>query len=596
MVGLSHQDIVECDDLHVIEPWPLHDFDLPLFKAAYRGDDAQVTFLVASGVDVNARSKCNLTPLQLAIHGDQADTVRTLLSAGADATIQEEIEPVSMLHVDAINRAAWLGARHTLEALINFGIKIPCSALRLAASLNRVDCMRTIADKLGQHDFSDVSKLEGWSIALDRAAVCWHDEAVELALVHVSRFLADSDSEGRSCLSSALASAAREDEGIDQCRWYGSRPGRRLRIMQSLIAAGADVNWEEPEEWQSEHRAAPGLNVFWIVLDDNLASPKDETLLLLSSGLQLEKERPDNGRTPLFGLVSEQQHDTSLAEAFINAGAKATTKDADLDTPLHFAGNRCFAELLFKFGADLFAKDHDGFMPLHMACRDRRLDVAEFLLLKGAAVDATTTTKQWTPLLLATYPRRNDTDTERHEKLVKLLLSHGANVQATTSDGQTVLHNAAHAGNLDLVKYVVEHGVNVNAITSNGETALHLVGHYLSPFAPQIAQRLAITHFLLENGAEINARDQTGSTPLHASWSCAHHFSHSPDMFSLFLKKGADRLATDGQMRTPIDLIDRERWMLDEDGFKWFYRETHSVSTKMNPSHPNIMPLYVFEL
>ncbi|KAJ6286651.1 ankyrin repeat-containing domain protein [Bipolaris maydis] len=361
MVGLSHQDIVECDDLHVIEPWPLHDFDLPLFKAAYRGDDAQVTFLVASGVDVNARSKCNLTPLQLAIHGDQADTVRTLLSAGADATIQEEIEPVSMLHVDAINRAAWL--------------------------------------------------------------------------------------------------------------------------------------------------------------------------------------------------------------AFINAGAKATTKDADLDTPLHFAGNRCFAELLFKFGADLFAKDHDGFTPLHMACRDRRLDVAEFLLLIGAAVDATTTTKQWTPLLLATDPRRNDTDTERHEKLVKLLLSHGANVQATTSDGQTVLHNAAHAGNLDLVKYVVEHGVNVNAITSNGETAFHLVGHYLSPFAPQIAQRLAIIHFLLEKGAEINARDQTGSTPLHASWSCAHHFSHSPDMFNLFLKKGADRLATDGQMRTPIDLIDRERWMLDEDGF-----------------------------
>src|SRR5690242_7039866 len=102
MVETSPEGTIECDDPHVIEPWPLHDFDLPLFKAAYRGDNAQVTSLVASGVDVNARSKCNLTPLQIAIHGDHADTVRTLLSAGADATILEEIEPVTMLHVDAI--------------------------------------------------------------------------------------------------------------------------------------------------------------------------------------------------------------------------------------------------------------------------------------------------------------------------------------------------------------------------------------------------------------------------------------------------------------------------------------------------------------
>ncbi|KAF3000315.1 hypothetical protein E8E13_009139 [Curvularia kusanoi] len=337
--------------------------------------------------------------------------------------------------------------------------------------------------------------------------------------------------------------------------------------MQSLIAAGADVNWEEPEGRQSEHRPAPGLNAFWILLDDALASSKDETLLLLSSGLQLEKGHPDNGRTPLFGLVSEQQRDTSLAEVFIDAGAKATARDANLDTPLHFAGSRCFAELLFRFGADLFARDHDGFTPLHMACRDRRRDVAEFLLLKGATVDATTTTKQWTPLLLATDPRRDSTDTELYEKLVKLLLAHGADVQATTSDGRTVLHNAAHAGNFDLVKYAVEHGVNVNAVTSNGETALHSVGGYSSRYVSQIAQRLAIIHFLLEHGAAINARDQTKSTPLHASWSCAGYFSHSPDMFNLLLKKGADRFATDGQMRTPIDLIDDEKWMLDEDGF-----------------------------
>lgn len=581
MVETYPEDTIQSDNPHVVEPWPLHDFDLPFFKAAYRGDNAQVTSLIASGVDVNARSKCDHTPLQLAIHGDHEDTVRILLSAGADPTILQEIEPIVTLNVDAINGAAWLGARHALGALIDFGIKTPSSALRLAAAHNRVDCMRTIAEKLGQHDFSDVPKLEGWSTALGRAALCWHDKAVELALVHVTKTLADAGSQDRSCLSSALASAAREDECFDQCRWDTSRPGRRLRIMQSLITAGADVNWEEPEEWKSQHRPAPGLNVFWTLLDDDLPSPKDEVLLFLSSGLQLEKARDDNGRTPLFGLVCEPQYDTSLAKAFLDAGAKATAKDANLGTPLHFAGNRSFAELLFKFGADLSAKDHDGFTPLHMACRGRRLDVAEFLLSKGVKVDAATTKMQWTPLLLATDPKEDDTCLkyrERHRNLIKLLLAHGANVQATASDGQTVLHNAARAGNLDLVKYAVEHGVNVRAVTADEKTALHLVGDLSRPNDPQIGQRLAIINFLLEHGADINARDEAGSTPLLDSWSCTHWYTHgsfqydcrySPDISKLLLKKGADRLATDGQTRTPMELVDREKWILDEDGFAY---------------------------
>jgi hypothetical protein len=106
IVETSPEDIDECDDPHVIKPWPLHDFDLSFFKAAYRGDNAQVTSLIASGVDVNARSKCYLTPLRLAIHRDHIDTIRILLSTRADATVLEEIELVAMLRINTINRAA----------------------------------------------------------------------------------------------------------------------------------------------------------------------------------------------------------------------------------------------------------------------------------------------------------------------------------------------------------------------------------------------------------------------------------------------------------------------------------------------------------
>ncbi|KAH8702925.1 ankyrin repeat-containing domain protein [Phaeosphaeriaceae sp. PMI808] len=537
MAGTLPEDIESSDDqkqdlreTHSVEPEPLHDRDLPVHKAAYKGNNAQVMSLITSGVNINARSIFECTPLQLAICGDHAETVRILLSAGADAALPDSIEPCMMAPFDAINGAAWLGARHALGALIDFGVKTPASALCWTASLNRVDCMRTILEKLGQNDFSDLPRPEGLSAALNRAALCWHVEGVELVLVHVKRILADSVSEDRSYLSSALVSAAREFDCDDRCRQDPSQPGRQSLVMQNLITAGADVNWEHPEL---------GLTAFWATLDSPFI-PKDIVRLLLKSGLQLCKSSVGS-RTPLFGIIVNFHDDASLVEAFLEAGAKATVKDANLDTPLHFAAHLSFAKLLFKYGADLFAKDLGGRTPLHTACEDWRLDVVEFLLSKGAIIDKASTEKQWTPLLFATYPKRIDTwipYPERHEQVVKLLLARGANVQVTALDGRTVLHNTARTGDADLVRSVVEHGTDVCAVTSDGETALHSVCDLSSASNPKMAQRLAIIHILLDHGANVNARDQTGSTPLHASWSCAQYSSRfGPDLFNLLLKK-----------------------------------------------------------
>jgi ankyrin repeat protein len=432
-----------------------------------------------SGVNINARSIFECTPLQLAIRGDHAETVLILLSAGADAALPDSIEPCMMAPFDVINGAAWLGARHALGALIDFGDITPVSALCWAASLNRVDCMRTILDKLGQNDFSDSPRLEGLSSASNRVALCWHVEAVELVLVHVKNILANSVPEDRSYLSSALVGVAREFDCDDRCRQDPSQSGRQSLVMQKLITAGADVNWA------------------------TLDSPTDITRLLLNSRLQLCKSSV-GGHTPLFGIIVNFHEDASLVEALLKAGAKATVKDANLDTPLHFAAHLSFAEVLFKHGADLFAKDRGGRTPLHTACEDWRQDVVKFLLYKGAVVDETSTEKQWTPLLFATYPKRIDTwmpYPERHEQIVKLLISRGANVQVTASDGRTVLHNTARTGDADLMRSVVEHGTYVCAVTLDVETPLHSVCDLSSASDPEIAQRLAIIHILLDHGA-----------------------------------------------------------------------------------------------
>jgi ankyrin repeat protein len=137
--------------------------------------------------------------------------------------------------------------------------------------------------------------------------------------------------------------------------------------MQNLITAGADSNWRHPEL---------GLNAFWASLDSPFI-PTNVVRLLLNNGLQLCKTSVRR-RTPLFGIIGNFDDNASLVEAFLEAGGKATVKDANLDTPLHFAAHRSFAELLFKHGADLFAKDLDGRTPLHIASQEWRPGFVEF--------------------------------------------------------------------------------------------------------------------------------------------------------------------------------------------------------------------------
>lgn len=540
-----------------IEQDPLHDGDLPIHKAAYKGNTSQLASLIPSSTStINFRGVCYCTPLQLAIRGDHAEAVRILLSAGADATLEDGIEPCYYAPFDAINAAAWLGAQNALTALLAHGLKIPASALQWAASLNHAGCMRTILEMLGRSDFSDGSRREGLMMAVERAALCWHVEAVEIALADVASV---PTSDIISPLSFALASATGEFDCDDRCRQY-QKPGRQMLVIQQLITAGADVSLKHPRHGRTAFTAA--LEFCWL--------QADVVRVLLNNGLKLDQTLEDD-RTPLFGVVLNYNDDVSLVGEFLAAGAKATVQDVDLITPLHIAAHRSFAELLTDNGADLFARDRSGKTPLHTACEDGRVDVAGFLLAHGADVDDVSTERQWTPLLHATCmgegenwfpPIRN-----RQEQILQLLLAHGTNVHLSAPDGQTALHGAARSGTFDSVKLLIEHGANIHATTSDGETALHSACDMSSPADRNIAIRLAIINILLDHGADIEARDKNGSTALHIAWSRAHlSYGFDCSLFNLLLTRGADRLAKDNEGQTPSDLIDDKEWSWNDEG------------------------------
>ena len=115
-----------------------------------------------------------------------------------------------------------------------------------------------------------------------------------------------------------------------------------------------------------------------------------------------------------------------------------------------------------------------------------------------------------TPLLLAAKGAYPD--------MMRLLLDHGADLQATTADGSTALMLAAgvaifnegddagtEAETLEAVKLCVERGADVNQADGNGETALHGAAY---------RGHNSVAQYLFEKGARPDVKNRIGWTPL----------------------------------------------------------------------------------
>jgi len=120
---------------------------------------------------------------------------------------------------------------------------------------------------------------------------------------------------------------------------------------------------------------------------------------------------------------------------------------------------------------------------------------------------------------------------EKHCEILKTLLQHGANPNATTTNCQhSALQIACREGSLDLVELLIEYGADVNmpAAEEFGATALQFAA---------IGGYVGIAHLLLEKGADVNAApaEHEGRTALEGA---AEH--GRIDMVQLLRNAGAD--------------------------------------------------------
>ena len=104
-----------------------------------------------------------------------------------------------------------------------------------------------------------------------------------------------------------------------------------------------------------------------------------------------------------------------------------------------------------------------GWTPLFYAARKGRLEMVEFLLSRGARIDARDRAGS-TPLFFCTARKR----------VVKYLLLQGADVNIRNGFSSTPLHAAAQFAKADVVAMLLDYGAEINARNEYGETPLRI--------------------------------------------------------------------------------------------------------------------------
>lgn len=121
--------------------------------------------------------------------------------------------------------------------------------------------------------------------------------------------------------------------------------------------------------------------------------------------------------------------------------------------------------LIAKYPKLVHAVSIDGFQPLGLACFFGRTDAVRFLIENGAVVNSPSVNEQKVmPLHSAVAGKYLD--------IARILIAHGADVNATQQSDLTPLHAAAQNGQIEMVKLLLENGANKEMVSKEGKKAI----------------------------------------------------------------------------------------------------------------------------
>lgn len=243
-----------------------------------------------------------------------------------------------------------------------------------------------------------------------------------------------------------------------------------IKNAAAALDAGADIN--------TGNGRAPGN----MLLHSMNHPDKAMAYFLLDNGIE-PNTQGFSGYTPLMRAVSMK--DKGILERLLERGANpnwpplSETGEGKQRRPslypLHQAcinGSLEIAELLIDGGADIQACAHAGGSPLWYAAANGRSDVVCMLIAKGADPEA---------------PFRSErTEYKRSEDGYRMLPTH-----KTTEDTKFGMHHPASSGHVAVIRILLDAGANMDTRDSRGDTAEEYAGRLSRGVQPKVAEVFA---------------------------------------------------------------------------------------------------------
>lgn len=316
------------------------------------------------------------------------------------------------------------------------------------------------------------------------------------------------------------------------------------RIAARLLKAGADPN---AGRWNGETA----------LMLASRSGNAELARLLIAAGAKVDAVESRKGQNALMWASAEGH--TDVVGVLLDAGAKPNTASKAGFTPLIFAamnGSAATITRLARGGAELdYSAPGAGASALTVALAAPKFEAARALIAAGAKV-TTADRAGNTPLHIASQAGQLE--------IVKDLLSKGADVNAATAQAQgggrgggggrgavgkqTALHLAARGNHVEVMRTLVAAGANPAAKAQDGSTLL---------IAAAASGRVPAVEYAFQLAPDIAAATAAGQTPMHAALTGTMQVSTPAEIqkvIQFLADHGAELDAPDGTGRTPLDL------------------------------------------
>lgn len=373
----------------------------PLFMAAKNGDAQMVSLMLESKAEVNSPNSNGTTPLMLAAGSGSVDTVRVLLDRGSDPNAKDSTNgQTALMFASAAGRAEVVRLLASRGADVNAITKVSQIISMGERYKKQTDGKgtRQITSEAGR---GDVTVMGGMTALLFAAREGQMDALRELVTAHADVNEVNG-ADGMSVLTSAIING-HFDIAMFLLQ-HGANPNLASKAGLTPLYSAIDAQWPErtwyPPPSVTEEKT-PHLQLLKALLDRG-ADPNAR----LGKKMWFRTFHGDwispDGATAFW--LAAKANDIPAMKILVAAGANPSIPSTSGASPLmaaagfglepqvtNFAPDARLAAVKYlveECGANVNAKDNQGYTPLHGAALTDNRELISYLVAMGADVKA----------------------------------------------------------------------------------------------------------------------------------------------------------------------------------------------------------------